>query len=551
MMKLRRIVYPLFFVLVLAFVLIPSTPNVHADTPVLHASVQNASLCDMSNCSSPNLAVASGDFVLVHTFCMVGGNPASITDTFGDTYVLIGGFAFGREEVWGGIAVAGNVIQVTAVGGSCSFSSSPGGAFSAESFTGVASFGNLNGNNPGCSGACTDSVSLNTKVNNAIVYEAFAVYGGGLGSCPTITNQSAQTTTQTLLCLNGLAGAYSIGRTVYSSGQGIGTHTYSMQTSASAQTTHVVVELDPAGGTPSVLGQQTACYGNCGNPAITLANTNSTHTINFNNSVTLFYEFQSNLKGFILNETVNIARTYANGMQVGLGIYTASCPAGTTPFTSACVGQQRANTVSNPNIAKGKFTFIPSPISVSLGQWVGIAVTAFQAGLDLNDTNTNVAMFQQSPGTIPPLINNGVSFSSCSCKIGMWTYITGNTVGIPIPPITAQGCGGDIVCFMTASACALTPSNCLIGALAFGILYSFISIIALEIVSAKVGSGMTIPGGVYILTFMGWMTFWSLIVGAIWFVILEILAVIVIFSGFFGALASGGFRHTGRGGRDA
>ena len=135
--------------------------------------------------------------------------------------------------------------------------------------------------------------------------------------------------------------------------------------------------------------------------------------------------------------------------------------------------------------------------------------------------------------------------------MGMWAYITGNTVGIPPPPIGGQGCGADVVCFMTASACGLTPSNCLIGALAFGLIYSFVSIILLEAVSAKIGSNMTIPGGIYVLTFMGWMTFWSLIVGAIWFVILEIVAVVVIFSAFFGSLASGQFRHSGKGGRDA
>src|SRR5204863_443716 len=40
-----------------------------------------------------------------------------------------------------------------------------------------------------------------------------------------------------------------------------------------------------SGGTISALTQ---CYGNCGSPAVTLANTNSTHIINFNQSIGLF-----------------------------------------------------------------------------------------------------------------------------------------------------------------------------------------------------------------------------------------------------------------------
>ncbi len=51
----------------------------------------------------------------------------------------------------------------------------------------------------------------------------------------------------------------------------------------------------------------TQCYGNCGSPAITLANTNSTKSINFNQSITLLYVFQSNLNGVILNLTTNLA----------------------------------------------------------------------------------------------------------------------------------------------------------------------------------------------------------------------------------------------------
>src|SRR5260370_15521723 len=98
MMTRRRIVYPLFFVVVLALIVIPSVPKVHAGNPILVSSVQNAALCDGA-CASPSLTgITAGDFVLVHTFCMVGGGVAGVTDTFGDVYTNIVGV--GRENIF-------------------------------------------------------------------------------------------------------------------------------------------------------------------------------------------------------------------------------------------------------------------------------------------------------------------------------------------------------------------------------------------------------------------------------------------------------------------
>src|SRR5438445_6243326 len=73
--------------------------------------------------------------------------------------------------------------------------------------------------------------------------------------------------------------------------------------SSYTDTSHFVAGPDIMGGTFTATAQTgttvtvTQCYGNCGNPAITLDNTNSSHTVNFNQSITLFYEFQSNLNG--------------------------------------------------------------------------------------------------------------------------------------------------------------------------------------------------------------------------------------------------------------
>ncbi len=548
MMNLKRIVYPLFFVVLALALVLP----VHAATPQYDRSTK-VDLCVVASCASSSITVATGDTIMVYGHCWFAAFLNTPTDSLGNSYTKILTTndinGVGEDSIWSATSIAGNSISVTISrqSGCNSFS------FTVDIYSFVAGFGSTNRNALNINGVSGSDTLTMTISLFSIIYETFSS-GNANSACPTISGSSGQSIRDSFSCFqsgNIAATSSALDKFYSSSGSTPSTYAYTSGGSGGNTVLHMTIELLNAGGSPSNLGTLTACYGNCGTPAVTLVNTNSTHSINFNNSITLFYEFQSNLNGFILNETVNVAKTYLNGQQVGLGIYTASCNAGVTPFTSACVGQQRANTISNPNVPKGKFTLIPSPIPVSSGQWVGIAVTAINSGLDLNDTNTIVPLFIQSPGTIPPLLNNGASFSSCTCKMGMWVYITGNTVGIPPPPVSSQGCGADVVCFMTASACGLTPSNCLIGALAFGLIYSFISIILLEAVSAKIGSNMTIPGGIYVLTFMGWMTFWSLIVGAIWFVILEILAVVVIFSAFFGSLASGQFRHSGKGGRDA
>jgi len=548
MMNLKRIVYPLFFVVLALALVLP----VHAATPQYDRSTK-VDLCVVASCASSSITVATGDTIMVYGHCWFAAFLNTPTDSLGNSYTKILTTndinGVGEDSIWSATSIAGNSISVTISrqSGCNSFS------FTVDIYSFVAGFGSTNRNALNINGVSGSDTLTMTISLFSIIYETFSS-GNANSACPTISGSSGQSIRDSFSCFqsgNIAATSSALDKFYSSSGSTPSTSAYTSGGSGGNTVLHMTIELLNAGGSPSNLGTLTACYGNCGTPAVTLVNTNSTHSINFNNSITLFYEFQSNLNGFILNETVNVAKTYLNGQQVGLGIYTASCNAGVTPFTSACVGQQRANTISNPNVPKGKFTLIPSPIPVSSGQWVGIAVTAINSGLDLNDTNTIVPLFIQSPGTIPPLLNNGASFSSCTCKMGMWVYITGNTVGIPPPPVSSQGCGADVVCFMTASACGLTPSNCLIGALAFGLIYSFISIILLEAVSAKIGSNMTIPGGIYVLTFMGWMTFWSLIVGAIWFVILEILAVVVIFSAFFGSLASGQFRHSGKGGRDA
>lgn len=183
----------------------------------------------------------------------------------------------------------------------------------------------------------------------------------------------------------------------------------------------------------------TSCYGNCGTPAVTLGLTTSTDSIAFNQTLTIFYEFQSNVNGIVNNVTTSITKNYLNGEVITLGIYTiASCPQSQTPFSAQCPGYLATSPLQVTNPVKGKLTMTTS-ITVSNGQWVGISVSGLFSGLDLNDTNTNVQLFQTLQGNTPPVISQAGGSSCGLCKAGLWAYITGNVVTQPPPsPVIPQ-----------------------------------------------------------------------------------------------------------------
>jgi len=193
--------------------------------------------------------------------------------------------------------------------------------------------------------------------------------------------------------------------------------------------------------------------------------------INFNQSITLFYQFQSNVNGFLLNVTANVAKTYTNSMQIPMAVYTIpSCPLGATPFSPQCPGL--LNTGNSPpiNPQKGRVSFSGLSVPVSNGMWIGIAVSANQAPLDLNDTNTNVQLFQTNEGRNPAIIQNpGVS--SCACKIGLWAWITGSIVtGTPPPSSSGGTCGPGLDTILTCavnSLCTIVTSQCQTGSSMF------------------------------------------------------------------------------------
>src|SRR3989449_3909841 len=136
---------------------------------------------------------------------------------------------------------------------------------------------------------------------------------------------------------------------------------------------------------------------------------NSTHTVNFNNSITLFYSFQAPFTGLMLNVTTNLAKTYTSSFNApSIGFYRAQCNVGVGPGTPECPFLLKVNINTGPTVTKGRISMIGgSPYSFNSGDWIGIAVTALVSGLDLNDTNLNTAtMFQTS----------GVKIGRASCR---------------------------------------------------------------------------------------------------------------------------------------
>lgn len=281
-----------------------------------------------------------------------------------------------------------------------------------------------------------------------------------------------------------------------------------------------------------VQSSATQCYGNCGTPPVTLINTNSTHSINFNQSITLFYEFQSNLNGFILNVTSSLAKAYSNGQQAWLGIYEIpSCPIGVTPFTSSCPGLQQRS-ASFAATQKGKFFIGTNNLPVSNGEWVGISISATFSGLDINDTNTTVPLFATN-GVNPQVIQSSSSFVSCACKMGLWAFINGNTIiaGPPISPTTFC----DLTCsFITIIGLGF-GTNLLAGGLFYWIIFFLLGSVALY----KLTEGSFPPGAYVLYGVMLLFIFSAMGIFPVWVPIVIFLIVALLASGVLGNLLSG------------
>jgi len=209
----------------------------------------------------------------------------------------------------------------------------------------------------------------------------------------------------------------------------------------------------------------TQCYGNCGSPAVTLVNTNSTHLTNWNLSITQFYAAQSNLNGFIVNVTVPVARGYSNGNGLTLGLYSVDSSCSSQPFSPSCPGfLQSSQSFMNPS--KGNAVMILH-FAITNGQWFGVSVSGNFQGLDLNDTNTNVHLLQvagRTPNTITGYSDLGNRLT------GLYGFVQGNTV--TGSGVVAPGCG-TVSCYLSSFVAAL-GGGILGGLAAFGILFGLL-----------------------------------------------------------------------------
>lgn len=257
----------------------------------------------------------------------------------------------------------------------------------------------------------------------------------------------------------------------------------------------------------------TQCYGNCGTPAITLVNTNSTHTVNFNQSITLFYEFQSNLNGFVINASINFAKTYSSSSgQVGfLTIYTIpSCPLGQTPFSSSCPGLAQQGFNGGPP-SKGRFTLTVTgaTIPITNGEWLAVAFSCQTSGCDLNDTNTNVPQFQTN-GIGPPVISQS-SQTTCTCKTGAWLFIRGNVVSGsgPSQP-SVPFCSGVLDCLLpqwAQSWCFNPTASCTnSGGILVALIVAIVSTFFLGYGGHEFMPTAKLPiGEIFMVTFLAWI----------------------------------------------
>ena len=288
----------------------------------------------------------------------------------------------------------------------------------------------------------------------------------------------------------------------------------------SSYTTTSTIEADGlvggtflAQGSGGQISTVTQCYGNCGSPAVTLANTNSTHTVNFNQTLTLLYTFQAQINGFVVNVTSNLAKSYTNGQTPYLALYYVnSCPSGQTPFSTQCPALKVLDSTGLITSTKGRVSISAgSRFPVSNGQWIGIALTGQFAGLDMNDTNTNVPLSQTNEGKNPVTIQNTVALGNS--KLGLWSWITGNVVTSAPPTSPGLGFCGQLDCLLGAlvnSFCSNLTVACQTGSGIFwAIMFTIMTVVSLTYAQTSIlgpnHKGAIVGGEIFGLLFLGWI----------------------------------------------
>jgi len=535
-----RLIHLRRFLLIALTILVPlvSLPLAHA-TGITFKSFchNNINLGTTINCTLSGVATA--DTIIVNIFGLGVFNAFTVTDGQSNSYTeeifsLGGGGSSASTYIFATLSTTGS--------GSLTITVATGGAsriygFAASDYTGVVGFGKTGTDQQETatnSGSSTVSLT-GTSATSAMIDDFYAI-----AVTWTVSASNSQTTRD-----SGVAsGPCNLGtcRAADSTSPILGWSWTGGTEACPCSVSHSALELQGAATGP--VNTVFQCYGNCGNPPITLVNTNSTHAVAFNQTITLLYEFKSNLNGFLLNVTANAAKTYTNGQGVAFGVYTiASCPLGVTPFSSQCPGllQQQGAIGLGSNLQKGRVSLANLQIAVLNGQWVGISITAQYTGLDLNDTNTGVNLFQTNEGKNPSVIVNAVPFNPASAKMGLWAWITGNSIVGTSPPIPSAACAnsfGTIDCWAPAfinGACTLVTAACQTSA---AILWSFIlSMLFLITMAASVGADFKLPmGELFIFLFVGWiLIFAGLGLTLVWIPVFFIMLLAVAFS-----------KHTGK-----
>jgi len=511
--RLVNTVLVLVLSLLLGLVLVPVP--VHAAPIIFKAKANNPN--GFSPMTIGPLTVALGDALVVNEMYYGTGGEGTVSDSQGNVFSLSisskSAMSSGADTaIFTAIAIATGSDTVTITRGTNQFA----GAF--LDYSGVAGFGQSTSqqlDSAGSSGSSSVTFS-NVATTSWIVQNFFYETGGTSGGVSANNGQQLRDTMSTVQCsTNGLGFCNSYDVPAPSSGFSLSL-TYSSNSCAAPGcfASHSALEL--AAGAPGTTQTVTQCFGNCGTPAITLVNTNSTHTVNFNTSITLFYQVQLSVTGFMLNVTSNLAKTYSNGFSSPLlGFYRAQCSIGVTPGTNACpfILQEGVNTAA---LGKGRVSMTGGgQYPVVAGDWIGIGVSAQIAGLDLNDTNTNVPMLQAS-GIIPAAITQTASFAATS-KIGLWTWIQSTTITSLPPPIgTGVSCFGldCILSHVVNSFCQVATTSCQNGsALFWVIILTIISVVTLVLGLSEVLPGQNIGrmgiGELAVLFFIGWIVIFT------------------------------------------
>jgi len=435
------------------------------------------------------------------------------TDSLGNTYtrkqfVAVGSGGGTQACIYALAASSSGQGSTETVTVNCADTGTGPCAFDVLVYVGFVGFGQSSTFTSGsASGSDTRSITVGS---GSLVVGVSVVAVSGV-TCGSVSPASSQTILQTFPCqtvsLNGSVNGDSLSSTLTVAG----TYTDTVTWTGGGGFGRFIMEL-ASGNTGSVV-TVTQCFGNCGSPAVTLANTNSTHLINFNQSITIFYIFQSSLNGFFVNASTNLAKSYSNGQTVYLGLYiAASCPLGSSPFSANCPGSLiTSNSYTNPS--KGKITLaVNNGVALTNGEYAAVAVSCLFSPCDLNDTNTAVGI-QQTNGVLPTVIAQSAPLSSCSCKLGLWSYIMGNIVtGVPTPTTTSGICGpglDSILGCAVNSLCTVVTSQCQTGSSIFLIVVlTIFSIAVLLGIFSYWLPGMNIStkgmGEFAILTFIGW-----------------------------------------------